>query len=791
MLYLRPITKWIQNELEFREAAPELSIFKMPFAVLTSAAVVANDITYEDTIGFKGTGPNSYRGCVIGNIIDSETHYGKDIVGNSENSNKTIVGIDFDGKPIYTIGELNLRKPVPIIERIEINTDGENNALKEAQITIRCFTLKQLEMLELFYCRPGMNLLLEFGNNFELTSKQIEKYKEFIKLSNNPNQESLDTITNYNGKSINDLKIDSILVQKNNYKNYIETDYMKYTAMSEDEDREYIKKIVKSKGQYDAFAGKVTGFTYSISEDSTYEIQLEIAAGNTVSLAIPIANVTNATKIGLKGPDGKKLSNEEVVLKAMQIDFKLPTLSIPTDFLKKHTFNFIKPNDTKKEQSLSEKRYVSLHLIIEYLVNYITSVVSLDKKSYNIHLKKIKQGGEELPTILCMSHRKIISSSEDVIFPGMLPKIRVGKSKPKSDNLILDDKETIDATINGLSFNIVKSPLTLETIDYNASKEVNKKETKYENNGDFVFGNALNIFIDYDLVVEHWNKSTFRADFLSSVLGTINDNSYNLFNLIAAPNTPNGGQLGIIDSNFRKLSDDVQDSLKNNKFYRFKVNTINSIVKAFSFEMDLGQLIAGQTVFQTTSAIEDILNKKKTDAAGYDKALIDNIKRNAEFKQYKNADGYYSADGIETTLIKNALKKEETNEFNNDSEEKTDKKENSTEKEPSDTEIIDEKVIKFKNGNKNSILIFNDSGTIIKSMKIKSQKDEGTLSDFSATLVIDGLSGLSCGELFKIDGIPEIYNKTGAFQIMNVKHSIEPNGWDTTIEASWRIIKEQ
>lgn len=787
MLYLRPLTKWIQNELEFREAVPELSIFKMPFAVLTSAAVVSNNIAYDENLGFKGTGPTSYKGCIIGNIINSDLNYGKDIVSNNT-ENRGIIGFDFDGKPIYTIGETNLRRPAPIIERIEINTDGENNALKEAQITIKCFSLKQLEMFELFYCRPGLNLLLEFGNNFELTGKQLEQYKEVLKIKKARNTETLDIISNRKGQSYKDMTINGILVQKKDYKTYIEKDYLKYSLMTEDEDEEYIAKVIKSNGQYDAFAGKVTGFSYTVSEDGVYDVQLEISAGNTVSLAIPIANVSNASKIGLKGPDGKKLSNEEITLKAMQTDFKLPQLSVPTDFLKKHVFNFIKPNDTKKEQSVSEKRYISLHFIIEYLVNYITASSSLDKKVYNVNIKNIKQGGQDTPTILCASHKKIISSSEDVIFPGNLPVIRVG-GKPKTDSLYLDDKKTIDATINGLSFNITKD-ISLDTIDYNA-ESVSKKKTSYSNNADFTFGNALNIFIDYDLVVEHWNKSTFRADFLASVLGTINDNSYNLFNLIAAPNTPNGGQLMIIDSYFRKLSDDVLDSINNDKLYRFKPTTINSIVKAFNFEMDLGQLIAGQTVFQTTSAVEDILNKKAKDGADTaKKALEDNIKNNALYTNYKNGDGYYSADGIEVTLIKNSLKKEESNQFTDPKEEDTEKKKTSTEKEPSDTEVIDEKVIKFKNGTKNSILIFNDAGTILKSMKITSQKDEGTLSDFNVTIVIDGMSGFSCGELFRVSGIPEIYNQTGAFQIMNVKHSIEANGWDTTIEASWRIIRK-
>lgn len=785
MLYLRPISKWLQNELEFREAAPELSIFKMPFALLTSAAVVAKDIELTAALQFKTSGPSSYKGCIIGNILDTELNYGKDILKTNE-VNKTIVGIDFDGKYITTENESGLRKPMPIIERIEINTDGENNALKEAQVTVRCFTLKQLEMFELFYCRPGMNLLLEFGNNFEITPKQIEQYKNFIKLSKTPNTNTIDTINNYTGKSFNDMKIDSILVSKNDYEVYTKTTFAKYFAMNEDDDKEYLGKIIKSKGQYDAFAGKVTNFTYSINDDASYEVSITISAGNTVSLAIPLANVSNAAKIGLKGADGKPLTEQEIILKQMQIDFNIPLLKIPTDFLKTHTFNFIKPNDTKKDQSTSELRYVSLHLILEYFVNYIVSTVSQSPKNFNVQFKKINNK----PTIVCQSNRKIISASEDVIYPGMLPKIKVGKGSPKSDNLVLDDKETIDAKIHGLEFNIPEKEVEIELIDPTSTDEVKIKKVKYTAEGDVRLGNALNIFVNYDIVIEAWRKSSTRADFLASILGTINDNSFNLFNLIAAPNTSNSGYLTIIDTNFKKMDSATFDNLKNNKIYRFKVNTINSIVKAFSFEMDLGNLIAGQTVFQQSTAIEEILNeKKKNGAAAKDKALMATVKRNSLYTNYRNADGYISADGIEANIIKKNLEKEEANPFPNVEDKPKDKK-NTTEKQPSDTEVIDEKVIKFKNGNKNLPYIFNDAGVIIKGMGIKAETDEGTLSDFAATLVIDGLSGISCGELFRIDGIPEIYNKTGAFQVMNVKHSVEANGWDTTIEASWRIIRE-
>jgi hypothetical protein len=49
------------------------------------------------------------------------------------------------------------------------------------------------------------------------------------------------------------------------------------------------------------------------------------------------------------------------------------------------------------------------------------------------------------------------------------------------------------------------------------------------------------------------------------------------------------------------------------------------------------------------------------------------------------------------------------------------------------------------------------------------------------------MAGLSCGEYFQIDGIPEIYNKNGIFQITNVKQGIDESGWKTTIEAGYRV----
>jgi hypothetical protein len=55
-------------------------------------------------------------------------------------------------------------------------------------------------------------------------------------------------------------------------------------------------------------------------------------------------------------------------------------------------------------------------------------------------------------------------------------------------------------------------------------------------------------------------------------------------------------------------------------------------------------------------------------------------------------------------------------------------------------------------------------------------------------LTIDGISGISCGEFFLCDGVPEIHNIIGAFQIENVKHAMNSDGWYTILVARWRIL---
>ena len=139
--FLSPLNLDTVKRLESRAANKEYLNTLMPFAILSSAAVVTNTPkTTKEVINILQTeqyGSFAYKGCVIANTTDILKRY---------QTGNTIVGYDLDGKAIEVKGEANRRASVPLIESIEIDSMSGNNTLKLAQIKIKIFTLKQLEM---------------------------------------------------------------------------------------------------------------------------------------------------------------------------------------------------------------------------------------------------------------------------------------------------------------------------------------------------------------------------------------------------------------------------------------------------------------------------------------------------------------------------------------------------------------------------------------------------------------------------------------------------------------------
>jgi hypothetical protein len=145
--FLSPVKKWVVDVLKDREnpindtSTHFNSILKTPWVILTSGAKVVQisglkELSAEKRIAklrelysTKSSNQDAYLGCIIQNNLNIDSKY---------QTEESYIGFDFSGKKVKVEGERNRRISTPIIENVEIDTDGANNTLKTARVTVRC-----------------------------------------------------------------------------------------------------------------------------------------------------------------------------------------------------------------------------------------------------------------------------------------------------------------------------------------------------------------------------------------------------------------------------------------------------------------------------------------------------------------------------------------------------------------------------------------------------------------------------------------------------------------------------
>ena len=812
--FLAPLSPWIVEVLKEREESTFDTAFKNPYAILTSAALVVQGTAKTDEKERKeqlkelinNPGDNSYKGCIISNNSND--------IGLSYQTGKTLVGIDFTGKPIYVDGETGRKVSTPIIESIDIDTDGANNTLKTARINVVCFTLKQLEMFELFFMKPGMNVLLEWGDSSLLKSKFNKE-----KLANVP-QVKKRKYNRYKDGTIKEFEIftrpEAALVEKTGDYDTWCRNFSDYYRSSTDAIVKYLNRIEQSLGTYDLVAGKVMDYNFSIGESGTYKVMLEITQGNQVSLAIPHNPPKKGSKEGTQILD-KNLKPKDQIIELIAADFNLDkeilvnALNVPHPIKggdwSNDWFNFLKINTEQKDTTASQNAYISLRFILKILMNYVLVSGNTDESffTFNLPIYNKKAGDNALEkdgllpkkynVLPVTSNKFMISSSDDVIFPSKeLPTMSApkpaGKNQPAlsdEENVIKINKDTKDGTINGYDFHTT-------TTDVYVVPDVEPfTEIKPGAGGDRI-GDALNIFLKYESIVKIWNKTQTRIDFLEGVLSIINSNSYGLFTLIYGLQTENAPPT-IID--YKSASEYLKEQNNEVEIYRFKPTTIKSIVKSFSFNFEMSNLVAGRTLFNSNKVIAEAKSKlKPNEVLKVDTIeLPPNAYKSIDNSTFANSDGWYSINNVELKRIEASFleAKKKVN-----STVSTDTVSTTATKEAKDlSEVVNTKSVKFKFDKPAKgilTLIYKDTTFIqdyIAQSIAESKSKKSTLSPITVTIVIDGFSGFRCGQYFNIDGIPEIYNQIGVFQITNTKHNIQKDGWSTTIEAEFRIINKK
>ena len=251
--FLDQLKPWIKSKFDYRKNNKEQLNLLSPFVILSSPAIVTNQPNNSDDIAkmySSGNYPQSaYKGCVISNSTnDSDRTYEKSF---------STIGRDLNGKSIVVEGEKNRRVSPPIILSLEIDSLNGNNTLKTANLEIKVFTLKQLELFELFFLRPGMNVVLEYGHG---------QFSGFFK----------------------NVTIDKYLFAKKSHTNFIKDFFEIYSQKNETTKKDYIGILAETNGDYDFMAGRTTNFSYTIESDGSYNVKMEISAGNELQLWTPI-----------------------------------------------------------------------------------------------------------------------------------------------------------------------------------------------------------------------------------------------------------------------------------------------------------------------------------------------------------------------------------------------------------------------------------------------------------------------------------------------------------------------
>ncbi len=743
MIYLAPLKKWVVDILEERENDNKVSNTKMPFIIMTSGAKVIKgkpQPTKLETLQniekiIQDKVEAEYKGCIISNKINPSLNYSNGL---------TSIGYDFTGK-LITVSEYGRKISQPIIESLEIDTDGTNNTLKTARINVRCFSLKQFEMFELFFCKAGMHILVEYGDN------------SFASVLND------------------------VMINKTDYSKFVET-FKSFTTPSVKQFGEYLEKCRISKGSYDRVAGKLTNYSFSIEQDGTYSVNIEVSQSNEYNLALPKAFLTkyssfetpNKEKPGFKQWKNKLL-NELPGLKKSLID------SLSEETWAKHFYNWGKTNETKLDESASNEPYLSLQFILEVLMNNPTAE-GASAPEFSFKVPEFLVGGVNKKMIPISMHPNMISNNEIVIFPHenlpeFIPDDKTGQIKISNKNL--------DGRINGFSMiEPNKNEIYLEIPDGIDPKQIQK--IKVEPKKDFIIGNALNIFVRYREIGEAWEKNYTIRDFLIDILNRINENSYELFRLRLG-NLREGGEITVLDvllsSPTDKLSNQLSDTRKQ---YRFKPTTIKSNVRDFKFNFELGDQLAAATIFNSSKFLaaikytDELKNKKGDDGLSLPQGVYQSI----DYSSFSTADGYYAINQIEYTQITAISGSVQDTDPKKTNEELDKIKENIKKSYNSKT-----KKFKIKKGDIRN-LVFTDKSFIVDTFKLNDNKVRNQfelLTPIKVNVTIDGISGITCGETFKVDGIPEQYNKLGSFQITNTKHVVNnEQGWTTEIEGEYR-----
>ena len=703
-----------------------------------------------------------------------------------------VIGVDWDGKPIVAENDESKHRPPPVITSLEID-EGMGELSRSADISIKVFTLGQLNVITKFFMEPGFTLFIEMGwntvdslTNIIQVGSGMERVKSQIK----------DRIVNFN---------------------------------------EVLESRSKTNGQYECYPGFITGGSVS-ADDSGWVVSVKLRG----IAEVPYWMQSGKAGIGSEVKPVKLYKTDGGASDGASDEFRKFFNECPSafqvDIIKKnkdkldHKFNFINFNEkiteklnkvekvetgvirihagvsranSKKinipDQStlIGEEKFVKFSAIID-MVNLL---LDRDYESRKLQRPLMIDGEYEDST----DNEPTKSATADLIkmqidisetaISGFLGMFSTDRSK-----LLIPNKKTIDFSFSKLeNIDSLYTEGELSTYDNSFGGIMFPwgnplKDSNRQIKAEWMWGWIGDLYVNFNLFKNVFNSDTFvykdslykLLNELSSAVGSLWD-----FQLVEQVDKDGRSVVRIVDMNLSTELD--SDSVNETKLYKLEYRGTDSIFTEASFNMEIGGAMMNQIIGNRISGKEENKNSPSNPGVAktglFSKNSVDLLKQNAPFRTAadtpdetatndneegdSNVDLYFNKIGIYPNPLITNINLDRLPILRVTRETQSDDRLN--------------KYLLFATFEDKPLFDKIREVVINEYVKKNEGKVPSPLLPISFSFTIDGISGFKRGDRIGIDGIPSPYNE-GIFQITSIKHSVSGMKWQTNIEARYRNI---
>lgn len=685
----------------------------------------------------------------------------------------TVIGLDYKGKEHIIKNELGktlqMHRPTPGIEGLEITIT--KNVYRTAFIKWKCYSVEQLNYMTPYFMTPYTTIFLEWGwNNYDPTS--------------------LVPIGGDKGKA---YTVD---------KNGVETPGSGMVGFYTNP-RMFEDSIEKSNGRYDGMIGHVINYDYTFNaSDMSFNCTTEIASNSKFYFGLSMNSFVHETEEEDVSAGSNKATKKNIadylcvnvyaeilasVSKTNSTGQSIgdsPTKH-PTDKTIRNLLNgrVFSPRFYRQltSESATNNDGSPLYITFGCLTDILTEVIRAGRPKFEINIKNAK----------ISAHPNLISCSENFLIPNSSapyfnPDSMSDSDKRASDSINSENPVHAGGNVNDESNELLHKVLnTYKRQDL--SSIINYWRTRHDSTVSYSFpekndpytGNLENIFLNYDFIRDQIKSTPNIRDFLRSICQMLNDN----IPIWSLDVIDWEGNFSIRDMNYFRKESFVQlkssYKIDGNKdvVYYFNPFVQNSVLTEFGFNVKLSDAVANMVINQANNIRED---RQSTGLAGVvvNNRYIFPESRDVVLSELKPVPRGTDSVGVSTIGDPQALEKTEP--LQNISEKSITFVKNIGNNEKRVTRLV----MSGESGKSKVQQLLNDDSA--KFTETNTPPIPGVRVEFS----LMGISGFRTFQVIGVKNLPKPYEEGKVvFQIVDVKHSVNTEGWVTRVSAVIRPLK--